>query len=81
MPSFSYKYPQALLFKAALDLFIPQPMLIPELALIQVKDLALGIEPHEVRIDSLLELVFLDHLLVGPHCFLYKAMLIPVAPV
>jgi len=43
---------------AALSPFIPQPVLIPGVALTQVKDLALGlVEPHEVQMGPFLKLV------------------------
>ncbi|KAK4830557.1 hypothetical protein QYF61_011735 [Mycteria americana] len=43
---------------AALNPFIPQPVLIPGVVLTQVQDPALGfVEPHEVHISPLLELV------------------------
>lgn len=41
-----------------LNLFIPQPVLIPGFALTQVQDLVLGlVEPHEICMDPLLKLV------------------------
>ncbi|KAK4825848.1 hypothetical protein QYF61_003099 [Mycteria americana] len=52
------QYPQALLCRAALNPFIPQPVLIPGVAPTQVQDLALGlVEPHEVHMGPLLQLV------------------------
>ncbi|KAK4824943.1 hypothetical protein QYF61_021631, partial [Mycteria americana] len=55
---FIHQYPQALLFRAALSPFIPQPVLILGVALTQVQDPALGlVEPHEVHMGPLLELV------------------------
>jgi len=55
---FIHQYPQVLLSKAALNTFISQPVLIAEVALTQVQDLALGlVEPHEVHTGPLLELV------------------------
>ncbi|KAK4815374.1 hypothetical protein QYF61_001362 [Mycteria americana] len=55
---FIHQYPQVLLGRAALNPFIPQPVLIPEVAQIHVQDLALGlVEPHEVHMGPLLELV------------------------
>jgi len=45
---FMHQYPQVFLGRAALNPFIPQPILIPEVALIQLQDLALGlVEPQE----------------------------------
>ncbi|KAK4824285.1 hypothetical protein QYF61_012845 [Mycteria americana] len=44
--------------RAALNPFIPQPVLIPGIALTQVQDPALGlVEPHEAHIVPLLQLV------------------------
>ncbi|KAK4832388.1 hypothetical protein QYF61_022243 [Mycteria americana] len=44
--------------RAALNPFIPQPVLIPEVALTQLQDPALGlVEPHEVHMGPLLQLV------------------------
>ncbi|KAK4831353.1 hypothetical protein QYF61_017484 [Mycteria americana] len=44
--------------RAALNPFIPQPVLRPGVALTQVQDLAVGlVEPQEVHMDPLLELV------------------------
>ncbi|KAK4815356.1 hypothetical protein QYF61_001344 [Mycteria americana] len=55
---FIHQYSKVLLCRAALNPFIPHPVLIPGVALTQVKDLALGlVEPHEVHMDPLLELV------------------------
>ena len=55
---FIHQHPQVLLGRAALNPFIPQPILIPGVAPTQVQDLALGlVEPHEVHTGSLLELV------------------------
>ncbi|KAK4816777.1 hypothetical protein QYF61_022889 [Mycteria americana] len=55
---FIHQYPQVLLCRAALSLFIPQPLLILGVAPTQVQDPALGlVEPHEVHIGPLLELV------------------------
>ncbi|KAK4810846.1 hypothetical protein QYF61_008818 [Mycteria americana] len=55
---FIHQYPQVLLLRAALNPFIPQPVLVPGVALTQVQDLALGkVEPHEVHMGPLLELV------------------------
>ncbi|KAK4830181.1 hypothetical protein QYF61_008972 [Mycteria americana] len=55
---FIHQYPQVLLHRAALNPFISQPVLIPGVALTQVQDPALGlVEPHEVPIDPLLQLV------------------------
>jgi len=51
------QYPQVL-GRAALNPFIPQPVLISGIALIQVQDLALGlVEPHEVHTGPLLKLL------------------------
>ncbi|KAK4822945.1 hypothetical protein QYF61_023445 [Mycteria americana] len=55
---FTHQYPQVLLSRAALNPLIPQPVLIPGVALTQVQDLALGlVEPHEVHTGPLLQLV------------------------
>ena len=55
---FIHQYPQVLLGRAALNLFIPQPVLIEGVAPPQVQDPALGVvEPHEVHKRPLLELV------------------------
>jgi len=56
---FINQYPQVLLGRAALNPFIPQPVLIVGVALTQVQDLALGlVEPREVHTGPLLELVW-----------------------
>ena len=53
---FIHQYPQVLLHRAALSLFIPQPVLIVGVALTQVQDLVLDlVEPHDVHMDPLLE--------------------------
>ena len=55
---FIHQYPQVLLHRAALNPFIPQPVLLLGVALTQVQDLVLGlVEPHEVHMGPLLELV------------------------
>ncbi|KAK4822221.1 hypothetical protein QYF61_011862, partial [Mycteria americana] len=55
---FIHQYPQVLLRRAALNPFIPQPVLIPGVVLTQVQDFALGlVEPHEVSIGPLLKFV------------------------
>ena len=55
---FIHHYPQVLLRRAALNPFIPQPVLILGVALTQVQDLALGlVEPHEVHMGPLFRLV------------------------
>ncbi|CAN0123198.1 unnamed protein product, partial [Bubo scandiacus] len=55
---FIHQYPQVLLHRAALSPFIPQPILIPGVALTHVQDFALGlVEPHEVHRGPPLELV------------------------
>ncbi|KAK4821667.1 hypothetical protein QYF61_027135 [Mycteria americana] len=55
---FIHQYPQVFLGRAALNPLIPQPVLIPGVALTQVQDLALGpVEPHEVHMGPLLQLV------------------------
>ncbi|KAK4815224.1 hypothetical protein QYF61_022871 [Mycteria americana] len=55
---FIHQDPQVLLHRAALNPFIPQPVLIPGVAPTQVQDLTLGlVEPHEVHVGPLLELV------------------------
>jgi len=47
---FIHQYPQALLLRAAFNLFIPQSVLISGVAPTQVQDLALGlVEPHDVE--------------------------------
>jgi len=52
---FIHQYAQILLGRAAINPFIPQPVLIPGL---QVQDLALGpVEPREVHMGPLLKLV------------------------
>jgi len=53
----SYKpYPQVLLGRTALNHFIPQPVLIPGVALTQVQDTTFDhVEPHEVHTGSLPE--------------------------
>ncbi|KAK4831745.1 hypothetical protein QYF61_018943 [Mycteria americana] len=55
---FIHQYPQVLLCRAALNPFIPQPVLIPGVALTQVQDPALGlVESHEVHAGPILQLV------------------------
>jgi len=55
---FINRSPQVLLSRAVLNPFIPQPVLIPGVALTQVRDPALGLfERHEVHTGPLLELV------------------------
>jgi len=55
---FIHQYPQVLLVRAALNHFIPQPVLIPGVAPTQMQGLALGfVEPREFHMDPLLELV------------------------
>ncbi|KAK4808956.1 hypothetical protein QYF61_013590 [Mycteria americana] len=55
---FSHQYLQVLLHRAALNPFVLQPVLKPGVALTQVQDPALGlVEPHEVHMGPLLELV------------------------
>ena len=55
---FIQQYPRVLLCRAALNPFIPQPVMIPGVALTQVQDLALGlVEPPEVHMGPLLQLV------------------------
>ncbi|KAK4805639.1 hypothetical protein QYF61_022397 [Mycteria americana] len=54
---FMHQYPKVLC-RAALNPFIPQPVLILEVVLTQVQDLALGlVEPHEVHMGPILKLV------------------------
>ncbi|KAK4811988.1 LOW QUALITY PROTEIN: hypothetical protein QYF61_022984 [Mycteria americana] len=53
---FIHQYCQALLRRAALNPFIPQPLLIPWIALTQEPALGL-VEPHEVHTGPLLKLV------------------------
>jgi len=63
---FIHWHPQVLLSKAALNPFIPQPVLIMEVALNQVQDPALGlVEPHAVHMGPLLELVYFRGSLVN----------------
>jgi len=51
-------YHPVLILRAALNPFIPQPVLILGAAPTHVQDLALGyVEPHEVHTGPLLELV------------------------
>ena len=53
-----HQQPQVLLLRAALNPFIPQPVLIPGVAPTHVQDLALGlVEPHEVHTGALLKFV------------------------
>ncbi|KAK4825808.1 hypothetical protein QYF61_002413 [Mycteria americana] len=55
---FIHQYPQVLVFRAALNPFIPQPVLMVGVALTQVQDPALGlVEPPEVHMGPLLQLV------------------------
>ncbi|KAK4820335.1 hypothetical protein QYF61_024873 [Mycteria americana] len=55
---FIHQYPQVPLHRAALNPFIPQPVLILGVAPTQVQDLALGlVEPHEVHMGPLHQLV------------------------
>jgi len=55
---FIHLYPQVLFDRTALHPFIPQPVLIVRVFMIQMQDLALGlVDPHEVHIGPLLELV------------------------
>ncbi|KAK4820500.1 hypothetical protein QYF61_000079, partial [Mycteria americana] len=55
---FIHQYPQVLLCRAALNSFIPEPILILGVAPTRVQDLALGlVEPHEVHMGPLLKLV------------------------
>jgi len=55
---FIHQYPQALLSRAALNPFIPQPVLVVGVAPTHMQDLALGLaEPHEVHTGALLKLV------------------------
>ncbi|KAK4827094.1 hypothetical protein QYF61_014196 [Mycteria americana] len=55
---FIHQYPQVLLHRAALNPFIPQPVLILGADPTQVQDLVLGLaEPHEVHMGPLLQLV------------------------
>ncbi|KAK4825874.1 hypothetical protein QYF61_003148 [Mycteria americana] len=52
------QYHQGIFHRAAVNPFIPQPVLILGVASIQVQDLALGLdEPHEFHMGPLLELV------------------------
>ncbi|KAK4822534.1 hypothetical protein QYF61_015540 [Mycteria americana] len=55
---FIHQYPQVLLCRAALNPFIPQPVLTRGVPPTHVQDPALGlVEPHEVHTGPLLELV------------------------
>ncbi|KAK4829842.1 hypothetical protein QYF61_006852 [Mycteria americana] len=57
-PAFHPPAPQVLLHRAALNPFIPQPVLIPGVAPTQVQEPALGlVKPHEVHTRPLLQLV------------------------
>lgn len=50
-----HQHPQVLLDGAALDLFIPQPWLIPGFALTKVQHLTLGhVKPHDIPMEPLL---------------------------
>ncbi|KAF4799508.1 hypothetical protein TURU_054323 [Turdus rufiventris] len=52
------QYFQVLLGRTALELSIPQPVLMSGVPLTQVQHLALGlVKPHEIPMDPLLELV------------------------
>jgi len=54
---FIHQYPQALLCRAAVNPFIPQPVLMLGVAPTQVQNPALGlVEPHEVHTGPLLKL-------------------------
>ena len=54
---FIHQYSQVLLSRAALNLFIPQPLLTVEVTLTHVQDPAFGlVEAHEVHMGPLLEL-------------------------
>ncbi|TRZ10903.1 hypothetical protein HGM15179_016205 [Zosterops borbonicus] len=54
----THQHPQVLLPRPALHLFIPQPVLISEVALTQVQQLALRlVKPHEIPMGPLLDLV------------------------
>lgn len=51
---FIHQYSQILLCRVALNPFIPQPVLIPKIALSQVLDIAFGlVKPHEAHIGPL----------------------------
>jgi len=55
---FIHWYPQVLVGRAALNPFIPQPVLTLGLTSTHAQDLALGlVETHEVHMDPLLQLV------------------------
>ncbi|PKU35584.1 nipped-bhypothetical protein [Limosa lapponica baueri] len=55
---FIHQYPEVLLIRAALNPFIPQPVLILGIAPTQAQDPILGlVEPHEVHMAPLLKLV------------------------
>ncbi|KAK4825882.1 hypothetical protein QYF61_003156 [Mycteria americana] len=55
---FIHQYPQGLLQRAALNPFIPQPILIPRVVPTQVQDPVLGVvEPYKGHMGPLLELV------------------------
>jgi len=55
---FIHQYPQVVLLRAALNPFIPQPVLIAGVVLTQMQIIAHHlIDPHEVHTGSLLELV------------------------
>ncbi|KAJ7420807.1 hypothetical protein WISP_46437 [Willisornis vidua] len=58
MSSLTHQHLHVLLGRAALDLFIPQPVLIPGVAPAQVQHLAPGlVKPHEIPMDPHPELV------------------------
>jgi len=55
---FIHQYPQVLLGRAALNPFIPQPVLILGVAPVPMQDLALGlVEPHDIHTGPPLQLV------------------------
>lgn len=56
-PASHPQHPQVLFSRAALNLFIPQPVLIPGVVPTQVQQLAFSLKPHETPMGPLLELV------------------------
>jgi len=55
---FIYQYPQVLLGRTALNLFIPQPVLLVGIAPKQMQDLTLGlVEPYDIHTGLPLQLV------------------------
>ncbi|KAK4818354.1 hypothetical protein QYF61_011451 [Mycteria americana] len=76
---FIHQHPQVLLCRAALNPFIPKPVLILRVTPTQVQDLALGVvEPHEVPLDGIPSLQCIDHTTqLGVVCRLAEGALDP----